>query len=88
LKGAEFSIDRTASGTLVGKVVDELRRRIADGTLRPGDKLPSRDALAKKLGVSEFVVRRAFAELDTVGLPEEKKAHLRTYAELLSGRKK
>ena len=63
MKGAEFSIDRTASGTLVGKVVDELRRRIADGTLRPGDKLPSRDALAKKLGVSEFVVRRAFAEL-------------------------
>lgn len=63
MKGAEFSIDRAASGTLVGKVVDELRKRIADGTLRPGDKLPSRDALAKKLGVSEFVVRRAFVEL-------------------------
>jgi len=32
--------------------------------------------------------RKAFAALDAVGLPDEKKAHLRTYAELLSGRKK
>ena len=58
-----FSIDRSTPGTLVGKVVEELRRRMADGTLRPGDRLPSRDVLAARLGVSEFVVRRAFAEL-------------------------
>ena len=32
--------------------------------------------------------RKAFEALDAVGLPEEKKKHLRTYAELLSGRKK
>lgn len=50
-------------GTLTGQVVNELRRRIADGSLRPGDRLPSRDVLAKELGVSEFVVRRAFVEL-------------------------
>ena len=31
---------------------------------------------------------RAFEALDAVGLPEEKKKHLRVYAELLSGRKK
>ena len=58
-----FCIDRAVPGTLTGKVERELRDRIADGSLRPGDRLPSRDALAKALGVSEFVVRRAFAEL-------------------------
>lgn len=56
-------IDRTEPGTLTEKVVRELRGRIADGILRAGDRLPPRDALARELGVSEFVVRRAFAEL-------------------------
>ena len=63
MKKVSFSIDRAGSGTLTEKVVRELRRRIADGILRPGDRLPSRDALARELGVSEFVVRRAFVEL-------------------------
>ena len=58
-----IGIDRTQPGTLTGKVVRELRGRIADGILRAGDRLPSREALSKELGVSEFVVRRAFAEL-------------------------
>ena len=58
-----FSIDRTIPGTLTEKVAWGLRRHIADGTLRPGDRLPSRDVLAKEFGVSEFVVRRALSEL-------------------------
>ena len=32
--------------------------------------------------------RKAFHALDSIGLPEERKRHLRTYAELLSGRRK
>ena len=32
--------------------------------------------------------RKAFEALEAVNLPEEKKAHLKVYAELLSGRKK
>ena len=32
--------------------------------------------------------RKAFALLDSIAVPEEKKKHLRTYAEMLSGRKK
>lgn len=32
--------------------------------------------------------RKAFKALDAIDLPEERKTHLRTYAELLSGRKK
>ena len=59
------------------------------------EKIEEVQALYDRLHVKEAVEkvmleydRRAFEELDAVGLPEEKKAHLRTYAELLSGRKK
>ena len=59
------------------------------------EKIEEVQALYDRLHVKEAVEkvmldydRRAFAELDAVGQPEEKKAHLRTYAELLSGRKK
>ena len=59
------------------------------------EKIEEVQALYDRLHVKEAVEkvmldydRRAFAELDAVGLPEEKKAHLRTYAELLSDRKK
>lgn len=59
------------------------------------EKIEEVQAIYDRLHVKEAVEavmldydRRAFEELDAVGLPEEKKAHLRTYAELLSGRKK
>ena len=59
------------------------------------EKIEEVQALYDRLHVKEAVEkvmldydRSAFAELDAVRLPEEKKAHLRTYAELLSGRKK
>ena len=59
------------------------------------EKIEEVQALYDRLHVKEAVEqvmldydRRAFEELDAVGLPEETKRHLRTYAELLSGRKK
>jgi geranylgeranyl diphosphate synthase type II len=59
------------------------------------EKIKEVQALYDRLHVKEAVEqvmldydRKAFEELEAVGLPEEKKRHLRTYAELLSGRKK
>ena len=49
------------------------------------------DRLHVKEAVEEVMLgydRKAFETLDAVSLPEEKKKHLRTYAEMLSGRKK
>ena len=49
------------------------------------------DRLHVKEAVEEVMLgydRKAFEALDAVSLPEEKKKHLRTYAEMLSGRKK
>lgn len=50
------------------KVVDDLRRQIIDGTLAPGERLPSRAKLAEQHHVSENVVRRAVDVLMAEGL--------------------
>ena len=61
-----FSIDageRSSGRTLTSIVVGRIRKLISSGALRTGERLPSREVLASKFGVSEFVVRRALAEL-------------------------
>jgi DNA-binding GntR family transcriptional regulator len=52
------------------QVVDDLRRQIIDGTLAPGERLPSRARLAEQHHVSENVVRRAVDVLMAEGLIE------------------
>jgi len=48
---------------LYEKVAAQIRRRIIDGDLQPGDRLPSEYALAKEFGVSRTVVREAMQSL-------------------------
>ena len=59
------------------------------------EKIEEVQAIYDRLDVKEAVEavmldydRKALEALEAVGLPDEKKKHLRTYAELLSGRKK
>ena len=59
------------------------------------EKIEEVQAIYDRLHVKEAVEkvmldydRKAIESLDAINLPEEKKKHLRTYAELLSGRKK
>lgn len=52
------------------EVAVRLRRLIADGRLRPGDKLPPERALAAALGVSRTSVRDAIRTLAVAGLLE------------------
>jgi DNA-binding GntR family transcriptional regulator len=48
------------------RVREELRERIIDGTLKPGDRLVERD-LAEDLGVSRVPVREAIRSLESEG---------------------
>jgi GntR family transcriptional regulator len=48
---------------LYRQVYDSLVRQIADGAWRPGEALPSEQALASKLGVSQGTVRKALDSL-------------------------
>lgn len=49
-------------------ITDYIRRKIDDGTLTDGKKVPSENALTKKFSVSRDTVRRAFKDLEEEGL--------------------
>lgn len=51
-------------------VVSGIRRRLAEGALRPGGKLPSEQQLTTEFGVSRTVIREALAVLAADGLVE------------------
>ncbi len=50
------------------EIYEALRCRIADGELKPGDKLPSETQLVTDFGVSKMTVHRALRELAVNGL--------------------
>jgi DNA-binding GntR family transcriptional regulator len=52
------------------RIMGDVRRQIADGELRPRDKLPSLRELAEKYGCSVGTVRFAVRLLETEGVLE------------------
>ena len=56
------------TGTLTGKVRDELAARIASGELAPGQQLPTERELSDSFGVSRVTVRRALRDLSNSGM--------------------
>ena len=58
-----FEINRHSGTGLVDQVVDGFKAAIASGRLRVGERLPSREDVARILGVSVRVSRAAFARL-------------------------
>ena len=54
--------------TLVDRVVHELRQKILDGEIRPGDFLPTRKELAAQFGVGLSTVHEAIQALTAVGM--------------------
>lgn len=64
------SVDRTESTALHDQVAGEIRRAIANGEARPGDRLPLAKDLAAVLGVNKNTVIRALHVLRDEGLLE------------------
>lgn len=61
--------ERTAKGSnLTLRTQQALRKRIEDGPLKVGEKLPTEKALAAEFGVSRTVIREAIIALRTDGL--------------------
>lgn len=52
------------------RIATDLRERITSGELRPGDLLPSEEALRNQYGVSRWTARQALVELQGAGLVE------------------
>lgn len=53
---------------IYSQIVDEITMRIANGTYKLGDKLPSVRDLAVEMGVNPNTMQRALAELERNGL--------------------
>jgi len=49
-------------------VVNYIKKRIEDGQLKPGEKLPSERLLQQELAVSRFTLREALARLGALGI--------------------
>ena len=58
------------SRNLTADLAADLRTRIVDGVIQPGDKLPSENSLMGEFGVSRTVVRSALTRLQAEGLVE------------------
>lgn len=63
-------IDLTESTPLWEQVATEIRRAIADGEAKPGERMPLAKDLATVLGVNRNTVLRALRELRDEGLLE------------------
>src|SRR5689334_11212743 len=63
-------LDRNESTDLHAQVAAEIRRAIADGEAKPGDRLPPARDLAAVLGVNRNTVLRALRDLRDEGLLE------------------
>ena len=55
------------------EVTDQIRDLVADGTLKPGDRLPSERDLATRLGVGRPALREALRTLESAGLLDLRK---------------
>jgi len=66
----DVKIDRGESRELYQQVAAELRRAIADGEAKPGERLPPARDLAAVLGVNTNTVLRALRVLRDEGLLE------------------
>lgn len=49
-------------------MVQYIQTQIINGELKPGERLPSQEQLAKELGVSRVTLREALKVLDAMGL--------------------
>ncbi len=54
------------------KIVEQIRDLIKEGKLKPGDKLPPEQELAKQFGTSRPSVREAMSALEILGIAERK----------------
>ncbi len=63
-----IEVDKGAEEPIYRQLIRAIREQIADGVLRPGDRLPASRDLADMLGVSRISVVNAYAELRSSGV--------------------
>jgi len=77
----DVKIDREVTGSLHEQVASAIRRAIAEGEARPGERLPPARDLARVLGVNSNTVLRALRTLRDEGVLEFRRGRSITVAE-------
>ena len=67
MEGHVYNLDLAAAGTLTEQLTENLRRAIANGIYKPGDRLPGIREMAKLCGTSVQVPIDAFKALADEG---------------------
>lgn len=68
-EGLELEIIISQSGgPIYQQIIDQTRRLILQGSLQQGDPLPSMRQLARDLRISLITTKRAYEELESMGL--------------------
>lgn len=57
------------------QVVDRMKRRIINGELKIGEKLPSVREIAIQFEINPNTVQRAYAEMERMGILETRRGH-------------
>jgi GntR family transcriptional repressor for pyruvate dehydrogenase complex len=65
--------DSVKSNKVSQHIIDQIRRAIFDGRLKPGDKLPSERELITKFKVSKATLREALRSLEVLGFLDIRK---------------
>jgi len=65
-----IQIDTTSSVPVYAQIVEQVRRAVATGAMRPGDPLPSLRETALRLRVNPLTVTKAYKLLEQDGLIE------------------
>jgi len=68
-----MDINFNAAYPIYEQVIEEIKKELVRGELRPGEKLPSQRKLAKKIEVNPNTVQRAYREMEQRGLVETKR---------------
>jgi GntR family transcriptional regulator len=63
-----FDINPSAAVPIYRQIVEQVRRMVAGGLLKPGDELPSVRSVAAQHAVNPMTVSKAYSLLETEGL--------------------
>lgn len=66
-----FQVDATLDIPIYRQLVDKIRVAVKKGQLQPGDRLPTVQELADRLGVAKGTIKRAYDELGNMGILEK-----------------
>src|ERR1039457_6879938 len=66
----QFRLDRKSGVPAYRQVVDQVRRALRLGVLRPGDQLPTVRDVVEQIAINPNTVHRAYLELEQQGLIE------------------